>query len=454
MIELFRRYKAINKLFSRESEFDLAYLHGRGIEFFPQIKNSKVSVFEGGVISCYRFFREVINNLFLSKTDDHKADVVFFSNTVNQYNTTCDIYEELVNQGVSCAKIATRNINRNVDYVKLKLSDLVLVLFFLLKRGGKIYWKLNHLSNNRFNIKYLFFYWVSYFYCVNFYRYLYKKDIKLLVMSNDHNVENRVLRLICEDLGIETLYIQHATSPGNLPPLNFDYAFLDGLNAFNDYLISQGGTPVSKKTKIYLSGIIKRLSQPMIKSNVIVGVAMNSYDDLDSVAEFINRLGVYRQGCIIRAHPAQRKEDMQKLSNLGVEISYGSTEPVNDFFDKISVLIGGNSSIHIEAASSGIATLYKEFGESTIPSDYYSFVKNGVSLANYEDISVEKDISISLRNKDSKSRVDSISQYNASYLTSWKNNEYRLVSESILCIINNLPMKHFIASDDYYVIAK
>ena len=56
----------------------------------------------------------------------------------------------------------------------------------------------------------------------------------VVFVANDHTGPCRSIRLACEQLNIKVAYIQHAVS-SIFPPLEFDYAFLDGKVAYDIY---------------------------------------------------------------------------------------------------------------------------------------------------------------------------------------------------------------------------
>ena len=76
----------------------------------------------------------------------------------------------------------------------------------------------------------------AYSYVPYFINILSKTKPKLVIVSNDHSLNCRSLRLAAQILGIRTLYIQHASISNIFPPLEFDYALLDGLVSYKKYV--------------------------------------------------------------------------------------------------------------------------------------------------------------------------------------------------------------------------
>ena len=451
---MFSFFRNVLNLFEIENEFELAYLHGNGVHLFSQIYNKQKSSLDGFLLSFFRFIRMLFRNISLSnRKKNTSSDVMFFSDTINQLNTSIPVFNKLIEKKISCVHLSTKIKSEEVDSMSISIADSIFSIFLVLTKGVIVYLKILMQDKNkvRYKLNYLVFYWSSYFYCVLFYRYLMNSDVKFVVLSNDHNVENRSLRLVCEYLGIETIYIQHATTPQNFPPLNFDYAFLDGQVSFENYSNTQGTTLVTKDTAIYLSGMLKPQKLFSNSDKNYLGIAINLYDDINFVLDFLFGLDS-DYDCIVRTHPAQSVGDVNKLKESGLEVSEGSLESTSDFFSKISVLVAGNSSIHLEASSSGIATFYYEFGASSIKSDYYGFVKNGLSKDRNQSLDLRVDIDMCVRDKDNYERILAIRKYNASYLTLWQGNEHELVANLIISIIKKTPNDNFFNTGLYFEI--
>lgn len=79
----------------------------------------------------------------------------------------------------------------------------------------------------------------TYLYLRYFFNIRKRSCPRLVLMSNDHSVENRCLINICNQLKIKTTFLQYGSGSGStyLPPLSFDYSFLDGLVFLERYAI-------------------------------------------------------------------------------------------------------------------------------------------------------------------------------------------------------------------------
>jgi len=257
-----------------------------------------------------------------------------------------------------------------------------------------------------------------------------------VLLANDHSMTARVIALAARDAGIMTIYIQHASVSENFPPLLYDYAFLDGKDALRKYL-SQGRT----QTKIFLAGIPKMDSlineyRPLHSVDTI-GIAINLLDDLRKVICVVKVLRSKFQEKIIvlRPHPALGSDlDMLRdiCANLDVLLSDPHEEDVGDFLTRITLLISGESNIHLEATLLNKVSIYYPFGERL---DHYGFLEERLIFESHhlkelitEIIAVDKQYpSVLLRAKN----------YCATIGTSYQGRSSELVAQSLNEIVNS-----------------
>nr|MDA3831820.1 hypothetical protein [Spirochaetales bacterium] len=90
----------------------------------------------------------------------------------------------------------------------------------------------------------------GYYYLSCFWLKKYKP--RLVVFANDHSFHPRTFRAASLDVNVKTLYIQHASVTANFPPLDFDYACLDGKDSLEQY--RQAG---SIQSTVFLIGMAK-----------------------------------------------------------------------------------------------------------------------------------------------------------------------------------------------------
>ncbi len=207
-------------------------------------------------------------------------------------------------------------------------------------------------------------------------RILKKYKPEKLIFSNDHNPIQVALRIKAQKLGIPTYYFQHACVGLNMPPLNFDYAFLDGQDAYDKY--KQIG---KVKSKIELIGVIRAHSKNLVlnQNNKVknIGLALNLYDKIEDV-EYLttNLLKVYPNlNFVIRLHPAD-KRNFNKTSEQ-ITLSNARQENVFNFLKNIDLLIAGDSAIHLDATLVNVVSIYYKFSKHKVY-DIYQFIQNGL----------------------------------------------------------------------------
>lgn len=224
----------------------------------------------------------------------------------------------------------------------------------------------------------------SYLITYGFYRqadeYLanHRGECRYLVLSNDHTMRCRVMNELARKYGIKTVYIQHASVNPAFPPLNFDYACLDGIKAAGIYS-SLGKTDC----RIFVTGSLKlEKSLNILRQGHPEGIAIcfNPLDDLDRVYGLVDTLiAKYREKLIIRPHPNDKRYYTihEYCDKNGISFSASKKETVFDFFSRTRYLIAGESNIHLEACAYGVLTVYFRFAEYKTH-DWYGFLKDGI----------------------------------------------------------------------------
>ena len=271
-------------------------------------------------------------------------------------------------------------------------------------------------------------------------------------MSNDHSISNRCLRLVSEMYQIKTIYMQHASVSIDYPPLEFDYAFLDGVKACEIYAkCSKNVKNLKKNTlkniskcKIFLTGVKKNiyLAAPL-KNNIkqVIGIATTVADNLDHVQSLLNCIKEFNIKCIIRTHPNQSEVFAQKLKffiqqNINFTHSNAKSETISAFFGKINIFIGSNTNMHLEAAMCNLPTFYYKFNDLKGSSNDYGFVKSGLSkklLKKFDHNYLKK--KIKLINFSQRKKI--IKDFSETYNTYWQNKEGELSTIIIDRILNN-----------------
>jgi hypothetical protein len=207
-------------------------------------------------------------------------------------------------------------------------------------------------------------------------RVLKKINPKLVVISNDHSLHGRALILGAKKLNIKTLYIQHAGTAEHFPPLQMDYAFLDGDISYKKYF-TRGDKNIAKVYKVGSPRFdsIARIKPKRTKTGKI-GIAVNKVDDFKKVSAYI-KLASNNNQIILRVHPAIKGSKLERYRSLcnqyGVKLSIPDKDPLFHFLKEIDLLLACESFIHFEAILSGIPSYYLEFYNEVI--DRYGFLK-------------------------------------------------------------------------------
>ena len=202
-----------------------------------------------------------------------------------------------------------------------------------------------------------------------------------VIFANDHDYDKKTLVLLCEDLGIKTIYAQHASVSLAFPELHFSYSFLDGTDAYEKY------TAEGKKTngKVVLLGALRfdKLSHYRVKRRLdqrnCIGIAVNVLDERNAIEKLCDQLrDKFTDKTIkIRTHPAMKNKPV-KFSNL-TRILYtcSADENLIDYLDSIDCQIAGDTGVHMDAILGGVPTIAYNFTNSEF-GDNYKYVEKGL----------------------------------------------------------------------------
>jgi hypothetical protein len=203
-------------------------------------------------------------------------------------------------------------------------------------------------------------------------RLIKKYKPKAIIFANDHVIISRGMLMSAKRLRVKTYYIQHAAVSSYFPPLDFDYAFLEGEDSLEKYKKSG-----KINSKIFLTGMSKFDAYAKIVNQnnklKVLGIAYNAMDSKLEVENLFNFLTncFPKLQIIIRPHPS----DKRKISLKNTLISEPKIETSFEFLSKIDVIISGNSSIHLEAVLLNVFSIQYDFGDNK-KLDYYEFIKN------------------------------------------------------------------------------
>jgi hypothetical protein len=201
-------------------------------------------------------------------------------------------------------------------------------------------------------------------------------SINLIVFSNDHVGFYKTLNKAAQDEGVQTAYIQHACVASYFPSLNFNYSFLDGLDAATKYCNRPS------LGKVFLTGIAKFTPSktPRLPTNSI-GICFNLLDSDTYIKKLL--LGVKtlfpNRKVVARFHPSTPRPALIRFAKFaatnGLHLSDSTTESSFEFSRSVAVIICGASSIILEASMEGVPCI-AYFSDQA--SDTYGFVKNGL----------------------------------------------------------------------------
>lgn len=206
-------------------------------------------------------------------------------------------------------------------------------------------------------------------------RILFTQKPKLIIFTNDHNVHSRGLLIAANDIGIPTIYIQHASISEYFPPLIFDLALLEGLDSMLKYeSISNTNTKIEligmPKFDRFINGVNKKRNVEKI------GICYNLNDDLNDVLRVVDKIKkeLPEVEIILRGHP----NDYRLIEDKKLNISNSKVQNSFDFLAKVDLIVSGDSSIHLEATIMNVVSIYYNYSKNTKMDDYYGYVKNNL----------------------------------------------------------------------------
>lgn len=443
-----RRTKAVLLL---EPETWLAYIYGQQFDKLRHLQDAEPR-HKGWYFRVAIWLYLLLKNVRLKHDSSQiESDYLVFSGTMNQKksleSTLCELTRRKTNvYAIAPRKILTKNKIEDDHYNAIYYSflDVLKSVFLCVLRLKQLRNQLKDrselLTRNRLDS-----FLEVYNSLVYFDRLLIRAKPKVVIVSNDHNAFNKTLIALARNMGIKTVYMQHASVSDLFPALNVDYAFLDGESALETYRKCEKNNctsnPLIKNRKVFLTGQKKRLnaSYSKIQSDKVVGLALNALDSLIETEKLVRTLSENGLKVRLRWHPGLSskviKELKKTLEGYSIEFSDPKIESLSDFFSHIRCLIAGNSSIHLEAALSHVVPIQYEIGKSDFE-DYYGYVRNRVSFGAR---SIEGLLSIVERVESNELRLDktSIQFYSSTFGTEWEGREGELVCQILMSIGKN-----------------
>jgi hypothetical protein len=225
-------------------------------------------------------------------------------------------------------------------------------------------------------------YWLIYGYYLVAFWWLRRLRPTALVVANDHNYQNRIFSRVAREQNVFTFYLQHASVTDKFPPLSFDYALLEGMDALSKY-IRAGET----RTTIFLVGMPKAdqfLGHVSSRDKIeAIGICTNNLDDISDVECLCEQVAMEFPDLrrVLRAHPIDmitRGDEWRSVARRhGMEVSDSRAEISFSFLEKVDAIVAGDSNILLEAALMNVAPVYYDFGGKGL--DWYGFVAKGLA---------------------------------------------------------------------------
>jgi len=448
-------YSDLKTVLAGEPETWLAYLHGQQLDNLPHLLRKKPR-YRGLTLQVAKYGASLLCRLRLKQCIELRRPTRFFvfAGTANQMSALCQTIDSLKQRGETVTAVGDKSLLDTNDLVEryipfsLNIVDVLRSATLLATRGVGLYKALK--TKHSVSIDWYFStFCTTYNYLVYFHRVLKQTKPEFVITANDHNDSNRCMLAVAHHLGIKTVYLQHASVSPLFPALHVNYAFLDGKCALDTYRQCERNQPNTYRnvptSQIVLSGQKKHLKRLRSCQTTVIGVAVNALDHPESGIEFINTLVNEGLKIRLRWHPGQSDCNINhyrsEFSNSErVSLSDPKNESISDFMYSIGWLIAGNSSIHLEAALSGVVPIYYELIRPYSP-DYYGYVKHG--LAQQADSVLEVLEIIENTQESHVPNAGAVRYYSDTYLTEWDGKEGELVAECLIALAsgNELPVE-------------
>jgi len=355
---------------------DLNY--GYGCESFGLLEGSHAAKPKAGYLQRIGNFFFRMGKFLIASIGESREDIpphanLFFVDTQNQRDSLAPIARRMSNGFF----VGTGNKGSISGVFPLFWAYLFSLPFFPL-----VAWRLHgsrgyKRKSFRYNIDY---YWLTYGYFLVAVNWLRRLSPRVIIMSNDHNMPNRVVALAAKFACIPTIYIQHASVNKQFPPLSFDFALLDGTRALQAY--NEAG---ESATKVFLIGTPKfddyfaSINKRHLLKNI--GICTNHFDPIDRVDEVCRELSIRFADLrvSVRPHPGDSRQ-RDAWINLAKKYEYHFSDPNKElsfaFLERCEAIIVGDSNILLDAALLNVYPLYYDFGLTKW--DWYGFCATGL----------------------------------------------------------------------------
>lgn len=256
--------------------------------------------------------------------------------------------------------------------------------------------------------------------------YDYNPQIKIIIVSNDHMPIMLAFIDQARLHGIKSLYSQHASVSEFFPPLAFDYSFLDGMESYLKY---KAISPIQGKVFLVGSPRFDVITQLDRHESSLIGIAFNLLDQNEKVLSLIKKLKDYGyENIVVRPHPQidKKNPDWSLFTDEGCEVSHPLQENPFKFISRLSFLISGASSIHLEAALLRIPSVIFNMQTFEGNLDYYGYGKQRLT-----PIAATSDEVVSLIKEPYLPSIETIRYYDAAFGTDYDGKSASLAAQVI-----------------------
>ena len=441
-------YKTSLEILSKTPENWLEFSAGQNTE--TNLKRFRTNSFFSFVRQSLGYFYFLFRSFSTKQNKIGNKDVLFFGTSNNQFTVLESIFKE--QSRFSSAFVLPNNCRgsfnhteyKDLYYVKLKLGFFFIFLVLTIKRIPKLFmllWKTDRrLFLHRIKSFLLIYYWLIF-------NQALLRDInpKILMLSNDHNPEMRVMIELCKHLQIKTSYVQHASVSKRFHSLDFNYSFLDGQHALDIYMnCDKRRSPNSNIVDnriCYLVGNLRRFDINKLEDikHPKLGLALKGTDSIKTIINILEKLTLL-DDVIVRPHPNLNFNKiwiiLKRKFKGNILLSDPKFQSASDFINEISIFISGNSTLLLEVAAAGRSSVYIEELSGGV-NDYYGFVERQVCDC-YKDIDEFID-SYNKQNQQYKfvPNKGGITYFWDSYDKSYFNQEGKIVSNLLAQIITD-----------------
>jgi hypothetical protein len=440
-------YREVLSVFKRESETWLAYLEGKALNSFPQYKPKPPRIRGAALRLCVFVFGICRNVRILSKprVKERNVQFLFYIGSLNQLRSITSTIDGLNAAGCKLICLSSsrpsglKDEKFKINIIRYGLIDVVKTIFVMVLRFRNLRAQLGGFRSNS-GSWYLDSFLRSYVYTIYFLGFLRRVKPEFVVVANDHSVSNRCLLAVARFYKIKTVYIQHATVSEIFPALQVDFAFLDGQYSLETYRQCRKNMPYETHEisgpMVFLSGQTKTITKANRNFGKNVGVAVNMLDDFQAANRLIHSLLEYDYEVIVRLHPRQPGADVIRFNRMyfdfsQVKFSDPVFESIDEYLGKISFLVAGNSSIHLEAALAGVVPIYFRLNDDVL-FDYYGYVRNRIAIEAKSLDHVSR--IIDAESYDSSIDESAVRYYSASFGTRWQGREGLFISDCLVQI--------------------